>query len=170
MKNNWYVIYTKSSCETSLHDFIVEFNEGGSQPYEAYLPTTSEIKQWSDRKKEKVIPLFKNYLFVKHDDSGFQNIKKMPGFSDYIRFGPYPTVMPEDQIDMIKKALEVDKAVTCKPRSFHRGQRVVICKGPMAGYEGILIKDQENLKVAIEIKYLDQCLHVNVSLNNIVKL
>lgn len=170
MSEGWYVVYTKRFQESKLEEYFMAFSSSRSLNYQSYLPLTNEVKTWSDRKKVKKVPLFNNYLFIKHDESGFQNIKKMPGFVEYVRFGKYPSLVPEQQIMMVKAVLEADSFATSKARSLVKGEKVRIIKGPMEGMEGELIKDQLNLKVAIEVTYLERSLQVSVPINNILKL
>jgi transcription antitermination factor NusG len=170
MSESWYVVYTKRYQEMKLEEYFMSFSSDRSLGYQSYLPLTNEVKTWSDRKKVIQLPLFSNYLFVKHDESGFNNVKRMPGFVEYVRFGGYPSVIPEEQIFMIKKILEADKFAMSKTQSLIKGQRVRIIKGPMEGLEGVLIKDQLNLKVAIELEHLKRSLQVSVPINNIFKI
>ncbi|MFT4924924.1 MAG: transcription antitermination factor NusG [Phenylobacterium sp.] len=166
----WYAIYTKKAAEAKLHDCILSYSKENDLGYQTYLPLTMEIKQWSDRKKQCQRPLFNNYLFVKHDDKGFAQIKTMPGFCDYIRFGQYPAAIPQAQISMIKTIMAHHQQVTCQPKRLVQGDKVRICTGPLADYEGILVCDQGSKKVALEVKNLGQCLQVHVALDNIAHL
>ena len=156
----------KGNEEQKLRDCILTFSREHALPYETFLPLTTEIKQWSDRKKVRKIPLFKNYLFVKHDTKGFHQIKKMPGFGNYIRFGQYPSVIPQAQISMIETIVEHHQPVVCKP--LVQGDKVRICHGPLADCEGILVADQRQNKVAIEVKNLGQCLQIIVPTKDMV--
>lgn len=170
MNDGWYVVYTKPFYEIKLARSFMDFNFDNDLDYQSYLPMTKEVKIWSDRKKTVSVPLFKNYIFVKHDESGFNNIKKMPGFVQYIRFGQYPSVVPDDQIKIIKMILAEDEFAMSQSKTLVKGDKVRIISGPMTDLEGILIKDQKNLKVAIEIKHLDRSLQVHVPMSNILKL
>lgn len=170
MNDGWYVVYTKPFHEIKLARYFMDFNLDNDLDCQIYLPMTKEVKVWSDRKKTVSVPLFKNYIFVKHDESGFNNIKKMPGFVQYIRFGQYPSVVPDDQIKIIKMILAEDEFAMSQSKTLVKGDKVRIISGPMTDLEGILIKDQKNLKVAIEIKHLDRSLQVHVPMSNILKL
>ena len=153
-----------------MRDRIITYCQENSLSYEPYLPLITEIKQWSDRKIIREVPLFKNYLFVKHDANGFHQIQTMPGFSDYISFGKYPSKIPETQIIQIKTIIEHHKNISCKAKRFVKGEAVCIASGPLACYEGILIEDHSDSKVAIEVKILGQYLEVDVPIKNIIKL
>ena len=53
----WRVFYTRAraekKCEERLQDRRIE----------VLVPKKKEVRQWSDRKKEVTVPLFRNYLF-----------------------------------------------------------------------------------------------------------
>lgn len=170
MEQKWYVIYTKRDAETELRDQILTYSQENLKSYQAWVPLTIETKQWSDRKKRKQVPLFRNYLFVKHDVNGFEKIRSMHGFTEYVRFGKYPSVMPEIEISKIKTILDNHANVSCKPKNLVKGVKVRIRTGALANYEGILVEDQRNSKVAIEIKNLQQYLHVNIPISNVIKI
>jgi len=169
MESDWYAVYTRSYHEQKLVDCIKKLSDDSTFEYEAYLPTVMEETQWSDRKKKKSVPLFKNYVFVKHDDNGFGKIKRLPGFCDYVRFEAYPAIIKQEQIVMIKNALEFSE-VGIASKKLMKGERVKICHGPMKDYEGILVEDQQNSKVAIEVEYFNQCLLINVVHDNLIKI
>lgn len=169
MTQNWYAVYTKRHYEQKFVNCISALISELDFDCEAYLPTVVEEIQWSDRKKRKNVPLFKNYVFVRHDENGFEKIKKLPGFCDYVRFEVYPAIIKPDQIGMIKDALENHKVSTGSIKLM-QGERVRICKGPMSDYEGTLIEDQKSNNVAIEVKYFKQCLLINVAYEHLVKI
>lgn len=167
---DWYAVYTKKFSEEKLKNYFLNFSNNNELGYECYLPMISEVRSWSDRKKVKRVPLFRNYLFVRHDVSGFQNLIKMPGFLDYVRFGKYPEKIQDDQIDLIRRAMEVDSGITCCDFKLVKGDRVRVKTGPLKDVEGVLVKDQENSKIAIEIKGINQCMQLSLSVDNAIKV
>lgn len=166
----WYAVYTIRNAEQKLRNFFDSYCEIKGLEYESFLPMTKEVRYWSDRKKTVSVPLFKNYLFLKHDENGFSSVKKMPGFTDYVRFGNYPETVPDSQIQLIREVIAMEESVSCKSTGMIKGEKVRIKSGPLADLEGILVKDQENSKVSIEIKSLNQSMLVTVPLSNIVKV
>jgi transcription antitermination factor NusG len=58
----WFVLYTKPRHEFKAEEQIKSLN------IEVYLPTTTVVKQWSDRKKKVTEPLFKSYIFIYADE------------------------------------------------------------------------------------------------------
>src|ERR1700747_2452046 len=69
----WYALWTMSRAE-----FVVE-SAIESLGIESFLPTWTEIVQWSDRKKEVTRPLFPGYLFARCADSRVPEIVTIAG-------------------------------------------------------------------------------------------
>lgn len=170
MEQHWYAIYTKHNAEKTLRECITQYSRLNALPYETFLPFRNEVKQWRDRTKVKKLPLFRNYLFVKHDDNAFHQIKTMKGFCDYVRFGLTPSTIPAQQMAMIKKIAEFQTGEHCQTGQLVKGKKVKICRGTLAGFEGTLIENQTKHSVAIEIKSLKLCLNVKMPADDVVCL
>lgn len=168
MEQYWYVIYTKHNSEKALRECISNYSQRNALNYETYLPFRIEVKQWRDRTKVRKLPLFRNYLFVKHDDNAFYKIKTMKGFCDYVRFGLTPTRIPAQQMDIIKKVAEYQRGKHCLTSKLRKGKKVKIFRGALAGVDGVLREDQSNNTVAIEIESLKLCLSVQVPITDVV--
>ena len=166
MTLNWYALYTKHNAEQTVQECILSFSQSNSLNYETYLPIRKEVKKWGDRMKVVQVPLFKNYLFVKHDDNAFHHIIKMKGVCDYIRFGPKPSKIPKEQMEMIKKVIQLQSSQLAPSNKFVKGKKVEITKGPLAGYSGILLEDQKNNNLSVEIKSLKLFFDVKVPVND----
>lgn len=162
MTLHWYAIYTKHNSEKELQKCISDYSRVNGLNYETYLPLREEIKSWRDRTRIKKVPLFRNYIFVRHDDNGFHKIIRMKGFCDYIRFGPQPSKIPLPQMDMIKKVVGQQSGEYTPPSKQVKGEKIKIHHGALAGYYGILLEDESNNNLAVEIKSLKLFLHVKI--------
>ncbi|HOF14945.1 MAG TPA: transcription termination/antitermination NusG family protein, partial [Spirochaetota bacterium] len=58
MGNNWYAVYVRSR-----HEFMVEAALA-HKSLQTFLPAVERLRQWKDRKKKIMFPLFPGYLFV----------------------------------------------------------------------------------------------------------
>lgn len=170
MEHHWYAIYTNHHAEKTLQHSIANYSDDHGFNYETYLPFREEVKQWRDRKVIKKLPLFRNYLFVKHDDNAFFKIKSMRGFYDYVRFGSAPATIPSEQMEMIKKVAEYQAGEHCQHSKLVKGKKVKICRGALVGYEGVLCEDQDKHTVAIAIKSLKLCLSVKMPAADVVSV
>lgn len=152
--SKWYAIYTNHNAEQTLNNCIISFSKQHDLAYETFLPLQAETKRWRDRTKIVKKPLFRNYLFVKHDDSGFCKVKNMKGFCSYVRTGVTPSVIPAQQMEIIKNVASHQTGEAIEVKALTKGKKVKVYRGAFAGYEGILLENQKNKQLAIEIKSL----------------
>ena len=54
----WFAVYTQSRAEKKVFERLTKAD------FEAFLPLTTVVKQWSDRKKKVKVPLINSYVFV----------------------------------------------------------------------------------------------------------
>ena len=134
---------------------------------ENYVPTQTEIHQWSDRKKKierVVIPMV---VFVRADEATERTLR-MQSFIRKILTYPgqvAAAVIPDDQIDRLKFMLkQADSPVELMPENLRVGDRVRIVRGALKGLEGELCKSvPEKSMVAIRIDGLGYaCVSVSV--------
>jgi transcriptional antiterminator RfaH len=162
MTLHWYAIYTKHNSEQALQKCISDYSQINGLNYATYLPLREEVKQWRDRTRIKKVPLFRNYIFVRHDDNAFHQIVKMKGVCDYVRFGPQPSKISTEQMEMIQKVVKHQSDIYSPPSKFVKGTKVEITKGALAGYQGVLLEDQSNNNLAVEIKSLKLFFNIKV--------
>ena len=55
----WYALHTRARHEKAIERRLRE------QGMETFVPTTTEVHRWSDRKKKVEVPLFSCYVFVR---------------------------------------------------------------------------------------------------------
>lgn len=106
---------------------------------ENYIPTQTEIRQWSDRKKKVeriVIPMI---VFIHTDEMTERRLR----MQTYIRkILSYPgqwqaAVIPDEQIDRLKFMLRhAETSVELLEQSLQVGEAVRVARGPLKGLEG----------------------------------
>ena len=106
-----------------------------------YVPTQSEIHQWSDRKKKIeriVIPMVVFVLVDKEIE------KQLRTYSFIYKFISYPgqkeaAIIPDEQIEKLKFMLNnAETAVEISDSIFEVGKEVEIVRGPLKGFSGEL--------------------------------
>ena len=70
---NWYALYTKPRWEKKVAKNL------GDKGYIVYCPLNKVLRQWSDRKKIVLEPLFKGYIFVQIEDRDKSYVKTIDG-------------------------------------------------------------------------------------------
>ena len=74
----WFAVYTKPRWEKKVARLLDE------QGIENYCPLNKVVKQWSDRKKVVLEPLFKSYVFVRVAEEQKWELKKINGILNFI--------------------------------------------------------------------------------------
>ena len=131
-----------------------------------YVPTQSEVHQWSDRKKKIqriVIPMV---VFVLVDD---RTEKLLKTYSFIYKFISYPgqkeaAVIPQEQIDKLRYMLEnAESAVEVSDSIYEIGDEIEIVRGPLKGLSGRLCYvESEKPMVGVYLELLGYaCVNVN---------
>ena len=139
---------------------------------ENYVPTQTEIRQWSDRKKKVERVVIPMVVFV-HTDEKTERTLRMHSFIRKILTYPGQTaaaVIPDDQIDRLKFMLrQSDSPVEMMEQHLQVGDKVHIVRGALQGLEGELYKNVDKSMVAIHIEALGYAC-VSVSVEDIEKI
>ncbi len=160
---NWFALYTKPRHEFKALEQLKEIE------IETYLPTITLTKQWSDRKKKVTEPLFKSYIFIHSNEVERNKALTREAIIKTIYFNGKPAVIPEQEMESIKKMLE-------SPEKIHvfsgivKGVIVKIESGPFEGIEGIVntVSDSENT-LSVSIQLLNRTVSVSIPGNTKVK-
>lgn len=139
---------------------------------ENYVPTQTEIRQWSDRKKKVERVVIPMVVFV-HTDEKTERSLRMHSFIRKILTYPGQTaaaVIPDDQIDRLKFMLkQSDFPVEMMEHNLQVGDKVQIVRGALKGLEGEFFKNVDKSVVAIHIEALGYAC-VSVSVEDIEKM
>ena len=155
----WYALYVHSRAEKKVYEQLVK------RGYEAYLPLVVKMKKWSDRLKKVEEPLFKSYLFVRADIRYYFHVLDIPGITRFVSFERQAVVVPENQINAIKKYCNDYTDDDSQPQEveLHEGQLVRIINGPMAGLMGRLAPIDNKKRLIVYIDSVGQYLPIHIS-------
>lgn len=145
-KINWYAIYTKPRWEKKVARLLEE------KGIENYCPLNKVVKQWSDRKKVVLEPIFKSYVFVRVADTTKWDLKKVNGVLNFVYWLGKPAVVKDEEIDTIRKFLNEFSDVTVEEQTrLAVNAKVRIKQGVMMNYHGLLVELSGNrAKVKID--------------------
>lgn len=142
---NWYVVYTRPRWEKKVAERLQEAG------IDHYCPLNKVQKQWSDRKKVVMEPLFKGYVFVLVDELRKWDIKSIDGILNYVYWLGKPALVKQDEIDTIKKFLQEFNDVEVRNASLGSNDTVLVKQGVLMNYKGIVVEVKGNkAKVNIE--------------------
>ena len=161
--NKWYVVYTKPRLEKKLASLLTE------KGYENYCPLNRVTKNWSDRIKIVLEPLFKGYVFVFTEENNFLEVTKTDGILNFVHWLRKPAVVKEKEIITIKKFLMEFEDVKISDNILLPQDRVEIQQGILMNYKGIVLEVNGNIaKVKIDGMGLE--LTASFNKNNVLKL
>ncbi|HMO61633.1 MAG TPA: UpxY family transcription antiterminator [Ferruginibacter sp.] len=142
----WYAVYTKPRWEKKV---AALFTEKG---IENYCPLNKVIKQWSDRKKMVLEPLFKSYVFVRVAEKEKWAVTAVSGVLNYVYWLGKPATIKDEEIITIKKFLKEFTDVQVEQcRGLQVNTAVRVKQGVLMNYQGILVEVTGNkAKVKIE--------------------
>ncbi len=152
----WYVIYTKSRWEKKVAEELSQLG------MEAYCPTITEVKQWSDRKKKVVSPLFKSYVFVRIMEKSRDKVFAVPGVVRYLYWLGKPAVVKDSEIKTIKDWLDNDKVEDISTDHLSPGDRITIANGNFKGQEAI-INEIGKKRLRLILKNMGVVVNVKIS-------
>jgi len=155
----WYIIYTSPNYEKKSYLSLLKIN------IPTFLPIQKVQRQWSDRKKTIEVPLFPNYLFVKIPQKDRFKVLEIYGIKKYITSLGKPVIIPENQINYIKKMLECPSLNT--EHLLRSGDRVVITDGPFKEMQGVLFGTKGKERLGVKIESLNQTISIDISKSSI---
>ena len=105
-----------------------------------YCPLNRVMKQWSDRKKQVLEPLFKGYVFVQVAEPNKWEVKKVEGIINYVHWLGKPAIVKESEINTIRKFLQEFSDVEVIDRELHVNTAVTVKQGILMNYRGIIVE------------------------------
>lgn len=162
LQKQWHVIYTRSRAEKKVQ---IELS---IKEIENYLPMQKRLRQWKDRKKWVEMPLMSGYCFVNITRKEYDTVLQTFNVVGYVRFEGKAAIVPEDQINSLKKMLkQYDFEVNVTNENFAPGKKVEVIEGPMIGLRGELVKAQGKNKFIIRFNEINSIFSVEIPADHI---
>jgi transcriptional antiterminator RfaH len=161
MSKKWFAVYTRPRYEKKIEKYLTD------RRIECYLPLLKTLRQWSDRKKWVVIPLFPSYIFVKVDDHDYHEVLKCPGIVRYITFEGHAAELRDSQIENIKWILSSDIKTEPLNENIPKGSIVEIIKGPLKGLLAEMIQYNNKKIIVVRFDQLDKSLEIIIPANHV---
>jgi transcription antitermination factor NusG len=151
----WHALYTRHQHEKTVTRVLS--NKG----HEVFLPLYSVAHRWRDRNKQLWMPLFPCYVFLRGGLDRRLQILTTPGVFTIVGWASRPAVIPQVEIDAVRKVVE--SSLRVEPHPFLQcGDRVRVKSGPLQGLEGILIRKMNQFRLVISMKMLGRSAAVEV--------
>ena len=129
--------------------------------FEVFLPQYKSLRRWKDRQKEISLPLFPNYVFIRAGLGRMLDIVTTPGFVSVVGWGGRPAIIPEEQVEAIRRLLESRKAIQPHPY-LKGGDWVRVCSGPLEGLKGVLVRIKSADRLVLSVDIVEKAVSIEV--------
>jgi len=156
LSSAWWALYTRHQHEKTVAEML------STKGFEVFLPLHDSMRRWKDRQKLLSLPLFPGYVFVRGSLDRRLQVVTTPGVHMILSSGEQIAVVPEEEIQAIRRAVEGPWRV--EPHPFLKcGERVRVTRGSLEGVEGILVRKKNLYRLVLSVDMLRQSVGVEVA-------
>ena len=156
-EQSWYALLTRARHEKIVAQRLHEVG------VTSFLPTITQERRWSDRKKMVEFPLFSCYVFAKlfPTNEGRMKALRIEGVYSLVGSRGEGTSIPDEQIEAVRRIAE--EQLTWHTHPFLKvGQRVRIRSGALNGVEGILTARSGESTLVVSVDAIQRSLAVRI--------
>lgn len=135
---NWYVVYTKPKWEKKVAEQLIKIG------VECYCPMITQVRQWSDRKKKVIVPLFNSYVFVQLEEKDRNLVFQSSGAVRYLFWLGKAAIVRDEEIATIKKWLDSPGKYEVTVDAIKIGDEITLESGPFASQKAIVQEINKN--------------------------
>ncbi|MCH8534152.1 MAG: UpxY family transcription antiterminator [Flavobacteriaceae bacterium] len=152
-ERKWYVLYSRPNAEKKLAERLSE------QGIEAYCPTRTEVRKWSDRKKKVQVPVLPSMVLVNIKFSQKNHVFDNPSAVRFLYWSKEPAVVTEEEVQALKESLSSSKTLKAETEKIIPGQKIDLSELGFEGQKG-------------KVKYIsgNQCWVILESIGYVVKV
>jgi transcriptional antiterminator RfaH len=153
-ENPWWAMYTLARQEKKLMRMLIELE----LPF--YGPVIKRrYRSAGGRMRTSYEPLFTNYVFVCGDDTVRYTAVTTGCVSRWM-----PVGQPLDLVHDLRQVHQLicTDAPLSPERRLEPGQRVRIRTGPFKGYEGVVFRRQQETRLQVSVRFMDQGVSVAI--------
>jgi transcription antitermination factor NusG len=156
----WFAVYTKSHHEKSAARQL------SHKGIDHYLPLYRSEHTWTHRRRVTLdLPLFPNYLFVRILQSERSRVLSTDGVVMLVDRGDVITPVPDAEIERLRAELHLRAS---EPRSdIAVGQKGRIVSGPLAGMEGVVLRQKGDLRLILTVPLINRFVAVEVNADEV---
>ena len=160
---DWYAAHTRHQHEKIVADILTH------KGFEVFLPLYTEIRQWRDRRKKLMLPLFTCYVFLRGDLDRRLAILQTPGVHGLVTTAGKLAAIPEAEIEAVRSLIQ--NRIYVEPHPFLRcGDLVRVKSGALAGLEGFLIRKKGEARLVISVNLLERSVAAEVDASTVERV
>jgi transcription antitermination factor NusG len=153
----WYAAYTRANHEKSVAEQLRQ------RSVEYFLPCYDSIRRWKDRKVCLQMPLFPGYIFVRIALRDQMRVREIPSVANLVGINGMPSALPDEEIFAMRTGFA--QGISAQPHPYLTiGRRVRVLSGPLAGFQGILLKRKNRTRFVISMELIMRSVAVEIDL------
>jgi transcription elongation factor/antiterminator RfaH len=157
----WYAAYTASRHEKTVAEHLRQ------REVECFLPLYETMRRWNNGRHRVQLPLFPGYVFVRMGMRDKLRVLQVPGLVQLVTFQGAPTPLPDAEIETLRSALAT--GLLAQPHQYlNVGTRVEVCRGPLQGFRGILLRHQGHFRIVLSVEMIMRSIVVEVDAADVV--
>lgn len=157
----WYALFVRSRWEKKVSELL------DAKQIENYCPVQRLERNWSDRKKIILEPLFKSYVLVRLAPKAHIPVLQTDGVIGFVTFLGKPAVIRDEEIDVVKQFLQDYDDIQVEKIDVNVNDEVTIIHGPLTQQTG-QVMEINNRMVKVMLPSLGFAL-VAIDKNNLAK-
>ena len=157
---NWFALVTRPRHEKVVAEAL------NSKGLETFLPLVQRRHQYGRRSREFDLPLFPGYLFCRFNVLHRLPVIMTPGIVRIVGAGSDP--IPVSDVELTSLQIATRQRIPVRPHPFLRGgARVAITEGPLAGLEGIVVKEKDPLRIVVSVGLLQRSVLLEIAADRV---
>ena len=162
--SRWFALYTASRQEKRVAEHL------GQRAIECFLPLYRADRRWSDGSRVRLdLPLFPGYLFIHIARNQRGHVLSVPGAVAVVGgTGGEPAALPDATIEALRRGLQ-ERGAEPYPL-MTAGRRVRIRSGAFAGFEGVVVRSKNGLRVVLTLQDIFKSYAVEVDREDLEEL
>ena len=159
----WYALYTRHHHEKAVAKILT------AKGFTVFLPLYSALRQWKDRTKVVMLPLFSCYVFIQGGLERQFDIVTTAGVHGFVCCAGLPARIQPSEMEGIHQAVE--RSLKIEPHPFIRcGDRARVKAGPLEGLEGILVRKKNFTRLILTVELLGKSAAVEVDVSLVERI
>jgi transcriptional antiterminator RfaH len=152
-ERRWWVVHTRARAEKSLA------RAAGQEDVAYFLPLHQHRWRKQGRLFKSWLPLFPGYLFLHADEAERVRLQETRWVAHVLPVGDQEAL----QQDLLGIYHALCTGVPLTPEQHLAvGARVLITAGPLAGLEGTISRQEDKLRLLLEVRFMKQGVSVEV--------
>lgn len=162
-QRKWYAVHTRLRWEKKVAQTLSD------KGITVYCPLNRILRQWSDRKKWVLEPLFQCYVFVQVSALEMNLVREVNGVLRFVNWLDKPAVIRDEEIETIRIFLDEHVNVIVEKVEVQVNDEVEVVAGLLTEYRGKILSVYKN-RVKVLLPSLGYMMMVDMDKSHIKPL